>query len=1253
MRNKRGSPAPVKHKHGGGGSQSPATSIGGSYILDRMLVPRVESYALNNSIEDHAEVADYLRRNHREYQRKQLGPFRGMVAKAIAVVQRSGGAQKPELSLQSPDDKHSRKKRKLDVASRTGGSTPKSPSGALRSGAGQGAGSSSSRKRRAEESGEDEDGFEQGEVGGEEGRWAARRKKQEAERGSDDNISDSDEDESGFDGSEGAGGSSSEPELDETGAAQIATAAAARHASGMNGSLLSLYAQPPSGNGAAAAAGVTSEGGGTGKGAGGKAPPAFAPRAMIAAAAAAAIAASKSAAAAKGEKALAQARGSKPVAETADGPSTSGRAFGSVSPFNIVLGATQPPPRTSIHTPHPPSSEPTPNSASSAAAAAATGTPPPAAAAPSLTANQEKPAPVQASVSEKSAQPAQPSAAAVAGPEGAAGLPTGKQGGGGDEEDSEAAAEGKATVKTLRKVKKGKGGPAAPGGARPRGSMGVGPGGGGGGGGMSLMPSALTAAKGITYDDLGGIEEVLSDIRELIEYPLKHPEVYAWLGVEPPRGVLLHGPPGCGKTALANAIANECGVPFLRVSAPEIVSGMSGESEAKLRGLFAEAVDLAPCIMFIDEIDAIFPKRETAQREMERRIVAQMLTCMDDLAGGAGPAGAHGGADQESGEEAPLKAARPHVIVIGATNRPDALDPALRRAGRFDREISLGIPTEAARVKILSVLTRRLRLEGDFDFRVVAKKTPGFVGADLTALIKEAAAIAVTRIFSRMDPSLHPAASPSPSTAAAAAAAPSTPSTLITLPAPPPTSATEPSPLSQSQPHPQPLLASLPTTDTSNTAETTATAVQQHPQAGAPQPIDPDPMDTDAPQATSDHPAPTSDSNPRAPAALTVGGTTAAAAAAAPQQPPLAVVAAQPQRPLLRFGGGPLGPADLRGLAITMADFLAALPKVQPSVRREGFTTTPDVTWEDVGSLDEVREELSFAITQPIAHPERFASMGLSSATGAVAHESGANFISIKGPELLNKYVGESERAVRQLFARARAAHPCVLFFDEMDALAPRRGTDSNAAAERVVNQLLTEMDGIDARLGVAATRRLPLADGVDVVSVANDPRAAGFSGADCAAVAREACVLALKESIAAGTGDGNTARIHQRHFDAALSRVQPSVSRKDIRIYDALRGKLRSSRGVGQQQPGKQQQLLQPTPVDDGTEAAAAGASDHPAAMEAEGTAVEGGEDEQSEGAAGVPAGARRPEGGRQGSERYGTGGESSAENPSNLHVQ
>ncbi|KAI8471849.1 MAG: P-loop containing nucleoside triphosphate hydrolase protein [Monoraphidium minutum] len=598
----------------------------------------------------------------------------------------------------------------------------------------------------------------------------------------------------------------------------------------------------------------------------------------------------------------------------------------------------------------------------------------------------------------------------------------------------------------------------------------------------------VAAPRPVRYCDLGGIEEVLHDIRETIEYPLKHPEVYAWLGVEPPRGVLLHGPPGCGKTALAHAIANECGVPFLRVSAPEVVSGMSGESEAKLRQLFQEAVDLAPAIVFIDEIDAIAPKRETAQREMERRIVAQarrgrpcMLTCMDDLTAPLGGGGG-GGGEGEGGHPARV-AARPHVVVIGATNRPDALDPALRRAGRFDREITMGIPTEAARAQMLAVLTRPLRLQGGFDHAAIARRTPGFVGADLAALAKEAAA-------------------------------------------------------------------------------------------------------------------------------------------AAQQQVAIAAPAAGP--PPGRLGGGALTAGELAGLAITMADFEAALPKVQPSVRREGFTTKPGVTWDDVGSLEEVREELSFAVSQPIAHPERFAAMGLAAATGvllygppgcgktlvakAVANESGANFISIKGPELLNKYVGESERAVRQLFARARAAHPCVLFFDELDALAPRRGNDTNQAAERVVNQLLTEMDGIDGREGVylvaatnrpdmidpallrpgrldkvlfvplpppggrasilrAAARRAPLAAGAlaGAEALVRSGRCEGFSGADVAALVREASVLALKESLApggAGAGAAAAPRVEARHFEAAVGRVQPSVSRKDQKVYEALRSKLRAARG-------------------------------------------------------------------------------------------
>ena len=638
--------------------------------------------------------------------------------------------------------------------------------------------------------------------------------------------------------------------------------------------------------------------------------------------------------------------------------------------------------------------------------------------------------------------------------------------------------------------------------------------------------------RNVTYADFGGVEDVLASIAELIECPLAHPEVYEWLGVAPPRGVLLHGPPGCGKTALAHAIANECGVPFFKVAATEIVSGMSGESEAKLRRLFQDAANAAPSILFLDEIDAIVPKRETAQREMERRIVAQLLTCMDDLAND-GHTEEEKSTDvgeqvaQEIGDEDPEKPAkkaakRPrHVVVIGATNRPDSLDPALRRAGRFDRELALGIPNELARCSILKVLSSSLRLEGDFDFHALAKRTPGYVGADLAALTKEAAALAVKRVFDSLSQAPH------------------------------------------------------------GTEEG-------------------DRMQMDGPGCS---PA-IEDANGSTPAQHP--GTKSTISARLFQE-------GKTVRP-------PLGPSELEGLAITMHDFEAALKRVQPSLQREGFATVPDVTWADVGALSEVREELRFSVTEPIKHPDKYEAMGLRAACGvllygppgcgktlvakAAANESGANFISIKGPELLNKYVGESERAVRQLFARARAAAPCVLFFDEMDAMAPRRGGDSaNASAERIVNQLLTDMDGLDPRTGVyviaatnrpdiidpallrpgrldrllyvplpnpsgrqsilqTATLKLPLEEGVlgYMMQVMASSRCSGYSGADVVAFVREAAVAALKE--ACGFSAGAAPKVGQRHIEAALAHVQPSVSRSDARRYEELRLQLRRSRG-------------------------------------------------------------------------------------------
>uniref|UniRef100_A0A3Q1NJJ8 Nuclear valosin-containing protein-like n=2 Tax=Bos TaxID=9903 RepID=A0A3Q1NJJ8_BOVIN len=593
----------------------------------------------------------------------------------------------------------------------------------------------------------------------------------------------------------------------------------------------------------------------------------------------------------------------------------------------------------------------------------------------------------------------------------------------------------------------------------------------------------------VKFEDVGGNDTTLKEVCKMLVH-MRHPEVYHHLGVIPPRGVLLHGPPGCGKTLLAHAIAGELDLPILKVAATEIVSGVSGESEQKLRELFEQAVSSAPCILFIDEIDAITPKREIASKDMERRIVAQLLTCMDDLNNVAATA---------------------RVLVIGATNRPDSLDPALRRAGRFDREICLGIPDEASRERILQTLCRKLRLPETFHFRHLAHLTPGFVGADLMALCREAAMCAVNRVLMELQ--------------------------------------------GQHKKNPE---------------------------------IEASPSEGDQEERTGAEPT------------------------------------SKTQEELQRLLGllrnqDPLSEEQLKGLCIELNDFIVALSSVQPSAKREGFATVPNVTWADIGALEDIREELTMAILAPVRNPDQFRALGLVTPAGvllagppgcgktllakAVANESGLNFISVKGPELLNMYVGESERAVRQVFQRAKNSAPCVIFFDEVDALCPRRSARETGASVRVVNQLLTEMDGLETRQQVfimAATNRPdiidpailrpgrldktlfvglpppadrlailktitkngtkpPLDADVNLEAIAGDLRCDCYTGADLSALVREASICALKQEMArqkSGSEKGEL-KISQKHFEEAFKKVKSSISKEDRAMYEALQWSL------------------------------------------------------------------------------------------------
>ncbi|MFC1698009.1 CDC48 family AAA ATPase [Nanoarchaeota archaeon] len=543
----------------------------------------------------------------------------------------------------------------------------------------------------------------------------------------------------------------------------------------------------------------------------------------------------------------------------------------------------------------------------------------------------------------------------------------------------------------------------------------------------------------VTYEDIGGLEEEIKKVREMVELPLKHPEIFERLGIDPPKGVLLHGPPGTGKTLLAKAVANETNSHFILINGPEIMSKFYGQSEANLRKKFEDAEKNSPSIIFIDEIDAIATKREESKGEVERRVVAQLLAIMDGLK------------------------SRGRVVVIAATNIPNSIDPALRRPGRFDRELVIGVPSYKGRLNILKIHTRNMPLSKDIKLNKIAEITHGFVGADLAALAKEAAMIVLRKIL-----------------------------------------------------------------------------------------------------------------------------------------------------PDLKLKEGESIPQEvLEKVQITQKDFIESLKVVRPSALREVLIEIPNVKWENVGGLEDVKQELIEAVEWPLKHPEAFTRLGVKPPKGiliygapgtgktllakAVANESQANFILVKGPELLSKWVGESEKAVREIFKKARQASPSIIFFDEIDSITPRRNASSDSnVTERVVNQLLTEMDGLTELTDIviiAATNRPDILDTAllrpgrfdrIILTPAPDEKAReeifkvhtesmelskdvkikylaketeGYAGADIEAVCREAALLALRK-------DMKAKEIKMTEFEDALVKVRPSVTKDVDDAYKKLKDYFRSAKG-------------------------------------------------------------------------------------------
>lgn len=589
----------------------------------------------------------------------------------------------------------------------------------------------------------------------------------------------------------------------------------------------------------------------------------------------------------------------------------------------------------------------------------------------------------------------------------------------------------------------------------------------------------------INLSDLGGFDEIVEEIKETIGNPLNYYKIYQHLNVEPVKGILLCGPPGCGKTTIANAIGGEYDIPFFRITAPQIVSHLSGESEQKIRKLFSKVVESAPSILFIDEIESILGRRENASKDMERRIVAQIMTCIDEIS------------YKDLNLEAP-------VFIIGATSKPEFIDSSVRRSGRFDKEIHIGFPTQDMREKMLISMARDKRISGDVEFSNLAKMTPGYLAADLQSLIREAGKSAIRRIVKDIK-------------------------------------------------------------QIESESQIEKENLKKIEEFENPQSQDPEKPENEEKLLSCE---------------ININDETTFSN---------------------QFN------IDLNKYYIELSDFTEAIASIQPTSKREGFSTIPNVTWHDIGGLEKLREELYFDIVMPILEPQKLKKVGIERAVGvllygppgcgktllakAVANEARSNFISIKGPELLNKYVGESEKAVRQLFIRARNSSPCIIFFDELDALCPKRSMDNNAATERVVNQLLTEMDGLEERKQVfiiAATnrpdiidpamlrpgrldkllyvplpdtsdrlsilstlsRKIPLLPDINLNSIANNKRLEGFSGADLASLMRESQLHCVKRLLKQNA-DGEDFRVAMEDLEYAVQNIIPSVSRKDKEKYE------------------------------------------------------------------------------------------------------